>query len=91
MRQVHPNSKIEHAMESVNLGSSADYIIVCDKKALPSIYFSAALFCPRELIVNVEINKRLEDIGYKSCFPQRDKIEEVLFAKYLKESYPNDV
>jgi hypothetical protein len=65
--------------------------LVCEKTPLPAIYFSAALFCSRELIINFEINKRLEEMGYRSFFPQRDKFPEHTFAEALKSYFPDEV
>ena len=40
-----------------------------------TLYFGAALFCSRELNFNVHLNDKLEKLGYKTNFPQRDGFE----------------
>jgi nucleoside 2-deoxyribosyltransferase len=64
---------------------------VFEKTPLPALYFSAALFCSRELIFNHEINKRLEARGFKSFFPQRDKCPERTFAEALRKHFPDEL
>lgn len=52
------------------------------------IYIAAALFNARETFFNSALVERLEDIGYKANFPQRDGFEFSVLTKTIAERFP---